>query len=80
MEVAMSSLMRSLGVDRLSEELQVQLAEEILESVGTDREPPPITEAQWQELDRRLALLDANPDAVSPWEEVEARVLARLRK
>jgi putative addiction module component (TIGR02574 family) len=76
----MSSLMRSLGVDRLSEAEQVQLAEEILESVGVDREPPPLTEAHWQELDRRLALLDANPDAVSPWEEVEARVLARLRK
>ena len=76
----MSSLMSSLGVDRLSEAEQVQLAEEILESVGEDREPPPVTEVQWQELERRLALLDANPGAVSPWEEVEARVLARLRK
>jgi putative addiction module component (TIGR02574 family) len=80
MEVTMSSLMSALGVDRLSEAEQVQLAEEILENVGADREPPPVTEAQWQELERRLALLDANPDAVSPWEEVEARVLARLRK
>ena len=41
----MSSLIRSLGVDQLSEAEQVQLAEEILESLGADREPPPISEA-----------------------------------
>ena len=38
----------------------------------------PLNEAEEQELDRRLASLDANPDEVTPWEAVEARVLARL--
>jgi putative addiction module component (TIGR02574 family) len=76
----MSSLMSSLGVDRLSEAEQVQLAEEILESLGADREPPPISEATMRELDRRVAYLDAHPDAGSPWEEVKARILARLSK
>jgi putative addiction module component (TIGR02574 family) len=79
MEVAMSSLMRSLGVDRLSEAEQVQLAEEIFESLGEDREPPPMSDALRQELDRRVALLDANPNAVSTWDEVKGRVLARLK-
>ena len=76
----MSSLMRSLGVDRLSEAEQVQLAEEILDSLGEDREPPPLSDALRQELDRRIAFLDANPDAVTPWAEVKARILARLKK
>ena len=75
----MPSLMSSLGVDRLSEAEQVQLAEEILDSLGDNREPPPLSEALRDELGRRIASLQANPDAVSMWAEVKARVLARLR-
>jgi putative addiction module component (TIGR02574 family) len=56
------------------------LAEEILDSLGEDREPPPLSDALRQELDRRIAFLDANPDAVTPWAEVKARILARLKK
>ena len=41
---------------------------------------PELTEAQKQELDRRLAELEANPDEVTPWEEVEAEIRARLRR
>jgi putative addiction module component (TIGR02574 family) len=76
----MSTLRVALGIDRLSEAEQVQLAEEILESLSADRALPPLTDAQRRELDRRIALLDANPDAVRPWAEVKARVLARLEK
>jgi putative addiction module component (TIGR02574 family) len=76
----MSSLMVSLGIDRLSTAERLQLVGEILDSLGTDREPPPLTEAQRRELDRRVAALEANPAGLSPWEEVEARVLARLRR
>jgi putative addiction module component (TIGR02574 family) len=76
----MSTLMSSLGVDRLSPAERVQLVEEILDSLDANREPPPLTDAQRQELDRRLAILEANPAGASAWEEVEARVLARLRR
>jgi putative addiction module component (TIGR02574 family) len=74
----MSSLMVSLGVDQLSADERLRLVEEILDSLGPDGEAP-LTEAQRRELDRRLALLEADPDAVSPWEEVKARVLAKLQ-
>jgi len=47
--------------------------------MDTNREPPALTEAHRQELDRRLAALDANQSTVNSWEEVEARVLAKLR-
>jgi len=76
----MSTLMTTLGIDRLSEAEQVQLAEEILDSLGADREPPPISDAVRRELDRRIAYLDANPNAGAPWAEVKARILARLGK
>jgi putative addiction module component (TIGR02574 family) len=75
----MSSLMISLGIDRLSHDERLQLVDEILDTLNGDHEPPPLTEAKRQELDRRLALLDANPSAVSTWEEVEARILQRCR-
>jgi putative addiction module component (TIGR02574 family) len=70
--------MAKLGIDRMSPEERMRLVEEILESLGPKADTP-LTEAQRHELDRRLGLLDAEPGAVSPWEEVEARLLARLR-
>lgn len=76
----MSSLMDSLGIDRLSTAERLQLVEEILDSLEDQREPPPLTDARRQELDRRLAALDADPAAVRPWSEVEARILERLRR
>jgi putative addiction module component (TIGR02574 family) len=75
----MSSLMTSLGIDRLSLAERTQLVEEILDSLDPDRESPALTEAQRSELDRRLAALEENPTAGSRWEEVETRILARLR-
>ena len=40
----------------------------------------PLTDPQRKELERRLADSIARPDAVTPWEEVKARALARARK
>ncbi len=76
----MSSLLNALGIDRLSVEERVRLAQEIWDSLEAEAEPLPLTEAQKRELDRRIAILNANPEAVTPWEVVEARVLARLRR
>ncbi len=43
---------------------------------GTD--VPALTEAQKQELDRRLAAYDADPTLGSPWDDVKARIRDRL--
>jgi putative addiction module component (TIGR02574 family) len=69
--------MASLGIDRLTAEEQLRLVGEILDSLAA-RPEPPLTDAQRRELDRRIAALDAGAASVSPWEEVEARVLGRL--
>lgn len=76
----MSSLMSSLGLDHLSPAERIQLMQELWDSLASSAEQLPLTEAQRQELDFRLAALQANPDNVIPWEEVEARALARFRK
>jgi len=78
----MSTLLNSLGIDRLSVEERIQLIEEIWESLDADAgaEPPVLTDRQKQELERRIAFLDANPGQTVPWEDVEARLLARLNR
>jgi putative addiction module component (TIGR02574 family) len=74
----MPSLFTLLGIDRLSVEERLRLIEEIRDSLESEAEAPPLDEAQERELDRRIAALDADPDAVVAREEVEARVRARL--
>lgn len=76
----MESLISTLGIDRLPEADRIQLVDEILESLGEDREPPPITEAQARELDRRLARLESGESKTSPADEVIARISAKLRR
>ena len=39
----------------------------------------PLTEAEKELLDARLAAYEKDPDAGSSWEEVEARIRARLK-
>jgi putative addiction module component (TIGR02574 family) len=76
----MSQALRALGIDRLSVEDRLALVQEIWDSIAAEVEKSPLTEAQRQEVDRRLAAHRANPQAAIPWEEVEAEALARLRQ
>jgi putative addiction module component (TIGR02574 family) len=76
----MPSLITSLGIDRLSPHEKIQLVQEIWGSIASSAEQLPLTDAQRQELERRLAALQSNPSNVIPWEEVEARAFARFRK
>ncbi len=73
----MAPTIEELGLDRLSLEDRLAVAEAIWESVAREAEGTPITEAQRAELERRLNDSIANPDAVLPWEVVKARALAR---
>jgi len=76
----MPPTLEELGIDRLSAEDRLTLAEAIWDSVARDIEQAPLTEAQRKELERRLADSIARPDAVTPWEVVKARALERARK
>ena len=66
--------------EALSVEERLQIAEALWDSVAADAEQLPLTDAQRQELERRLADDLANPDDVVSWDEVEAQALARARK
>ena len=59
---------------KLSVEERIRLAEEIWDSVAADEEALPVTQAQKDELDRRLDDLARNPDAGRPWEEFRSEL------
>lgn len=76
----MSPTLKSLGIDQLSIAERIALVQEIWDSIASTPDQIALTEAQKQELDRRLATHQANPSDVIPWEVVKAEALARLRR
>ena len=73
----MSPTAKSLGIDRLSVAERILLVEEIWDSIAEEVNSSELTPAQKDELDRRLAAMESDPQAGSPWEEVKARLLSR---
>jgi putative addiction module component (TIGR02574 family) len=70
----MSSALKSLGIEQLSIAERLLLVEEIWDSIASEEGDIPVTEAQKQDLERRLALYQQNPNTGSTWEEVKARL------
>jgi putative addiction module component (TIGR02574 family) len=76
----MAPTLQQLGIESLSAEDRMALAEAIWESAALELERAPLTENQRRELERRLADSIARPEAVTPWEVVKAKALARTRQ
>jgi putative addiction module component (TIGR02574 family) len=53
---------------------RIQLVADLWDSIATVPEAVLLTEAQKEELDRRLDAYHKNPDAGSPWESVKERI------
>jgi putative addiction module component (TIGR02574 family) len=75
----MSSALRSTlleEAEKLPVEERLELVEALWNSIGADADLERLPVPQWhrEELARRLADLDANPEAESSWEEVRARL------
>jgi len=58
-------------------EERVRIAQAIWDSVSELPDPYPLSDREKEELDRRLEAYRRNPEAVSPWPEVKARILGR---
>jgi putative addiction module component (TIGR02574 family) len=71
----MSPTLKTLGLDQLSVAERILLVEEIWDSIAAEAENLPLSEAQQQDLKRRVAAYEDNPKAGSTWEEVKARLL-----
>lgn len=73
----MAPTLQALGIDRLSVEDRIALAQAIWDSIPEEPYRPLLTEAKREELERRLADHEAHPDDVVPWEQIQAEALAR---
>jgi putative addiction module component (TIGR02574 family) len=69
-----------LGIDRLPVEERLALVEDIWDSIAADSAALPLTDVQRDELDRRLAEHETNPDDVVPWEELRDSITERLKR
>jgi putative addiction module component (TIGR02574 family) len=55
-------------------------AEAIWDNIAATPEKIPLTEQQKQELERRLAAHQANPNKVTEWEVIKAEAVARSKE
>ena len=63
---------------KLSVAERIQLAEDLWDSIALDPAAVPgLTDAQRQELQRRLRAHDSDPSTAVPWEQVRAEMMAR---
>ena len=59
---------------QLSVSERIQLAEDIWDSIAANPESLPLSDADRQELDRRLESYARNPDEGVPWDDLKKRV------
>lgn len=63
-----------LDIQRLSPEERIQLAEDLWDSLLATPEGVALTEAQTEELDRRLAAYQKDRDPGEPWRDALDRM------
>jgi putative addiction module component (TIGR02574 family) len=64
---------------KLSAAERLELIEELWDSLDEEDEALALTDAQREDLERRLAEAEADPTGGSPWEEVRERIRRRPR-
>lgn len=64
-------------ITALSIEDRINLVQAIWDSIAAEQIYPELTEAQQEELDRRIADYDSNPNNVLTWQEIKASIKGR---
>ena len=67
----MSPTFTSLGLHQMSVAERILLVEEIWDSIAAEAERLPLTDAQKEDLQRRVAAYEAKANAGSRWEAVK---------
>jgi len=73
------SNMAAIDIASLSPEERLQLLDALWESLSATPEAIPLTNAQREELDRRLDELDREGPTGIPWDDVLRRIRERAR-
>lgn len=63
-----------MEISQLSVAERIQLAEDLWDSILAEPDELPLTDAQTQEIDRRLEQYQADPTIGSSWELVKGRL------
>ena len=66
----MAQSLSDVAVKQLSVAERLELISTIWDSIPDSLDEVPVSEWHREELERRLAAADANPEAAIPWEEV----------
>jgi putative addiction module component (TIGR02574 family) len=66
-----------IDITRLSPAERILLAEDLWDSLAAGQEPPPLTPAQFEELERRLAAADRGEMSYSSWDDIKLRLLRK---
>ena len=75
----MTTNLKSFGLDRLSRDEKLALAGQLWDSVLAEEEPGVLlSDAQREELRRRVAEAEAHPDDYVNWSDALANTLKRL--
>lgn len=64
-------------ITALSIQDRIHLVQAIWDSIAAEQAYPKLTEAQQQELDRRIADYELNPNQVLTWDEIKSSLKKR---
>ena len=73
-EDPMTLPIKSISLEGMSIAERILLVEQIWDGIAAEPEAIEVTQAQRDELDRRLAAFDADPAAGSSWQDVKQRI------
>lgn len=76
----MRAAVKDLGIDRMSVDDRLDLMNRIWDSLVAESDRSYLTDAQRNELERRLADHEATPDDVVSWDQVKAEALERIAR
>ena len=68
----------AVSIEHLTVEERLELLERLWDSLVDTPERIPLTEAQREELDRRLDDFERDPSIGIPWDEVRKRIQGQL--
>ena len=68
----------AVDIEKLNVEERLRLIEALWDSLSSDPSRVPVTQAQKEELDRRLDEIDEGDDVGIPWDVVLERIRKRL--
>ncbi len=76
----MGQALHALGIDSMSVEDRIALAQDIWDSVAAEAGLQPPTTAEKAELDHRLTEDDASPNDTVTWETIKAEAQSRWQR